>query len=193
MKTFHQKVYIIRHGETEWTISKQHTGLTDIPLTDEGREQTKWLIEKLKGKKFKKVFCSPLQRAKETCEIAGFLKDAVMDDDLLEWNYGDYEGKTSAEIRETDPKWTIFTKGAPNGESVGDIGARTTRLISKVRAVQGDVILFSSGHISRAIGARWLNLPVSEGKLLLLSTASISILGYERENPVIVTWNQTQS
>ncbi|NGX37789.1 MAG: Phosphoserine phosphatase 1 [Chlamydiae bacterium] len=193
MKTFHQKVYLIRHGETEWTASKQHTGLTDIPLTDEGREQAQWLIKKLKGKKFKKVLCSPLQRATETCEIAGLLKEAVLDKDLLEWDYGDYEGKTTAEIRETDPKWTIFTKGAPNGESIGDIGARTQRLISRVRDIQGDVALFSSGHISRAIGARWLHLPVTEGKLFLLSTASLSILGYERENPVIVTWNQTQS
>ncbi len=191
MKTFHQKVYLIRHGETEWTQLKKHTGLTDIPLTDEGREQAEWLKNKLGENKFKRVFCSPLERAKETCEIAGFSKQADIDEDLVEWNYGDYEGKTTAEIREIDPKWTIFSKGAPNGESVGDIATRTQRMISKIRAVQGDVAIFSSGHILRALGVHWLHLPVTEGKLLLLSTASVSVLGYERESPVIVSWNQT--
>jgi len=192
MKTFHQRVYLIRHGETEWTRLKKHTGLTDIPLTDEGREQARWLTRTLEGKQFKKVFCSPLQRAKETCEIAGFLQEAVIDEDLCEWDYGNYEGKTTTEIRELDPKWTIFSKGAPNGESVGDISTRTMRMVSKIRDVPGDVAVFSSGHISRALAARWLNLPVSEGKHLLLATASVSILGYEREEPVIVLWNQTQ-
>ncbi|NGX59796.1 MAG: Adenosylcobalamin/alpha-ribazole phosphatase [Chlamydiae bacterium] len=191
MKSFHQKVYLVRHGETEWTIAKKHTGLTDIPLTDEGRLQAEWLKGKLEDKKFKKVFCSSLERARETCKIAGFSKEAIIDEDLLEWNYGDYEGKTLAEIHETDPKWTIFSKGAPNGESLGDIATRANRVISRVRDIPGDVALFSSGHFSRALAARWLQLHVAEGRLFLLSTASISILGYEHETPVLVTWNET--
>lgn len=193
MKSYHQHVYLVRHGETEWTQSRQHTGLTDIPLTDEGRLQVEWVKACLKDKKFKKIFCSPLQRAAETCKIAGYLKDAEMDDDLVEWNYGDYEGKTTAEIREIAPKWTIFTKGAPNGESVGDISTRAQRVISRVRDVSGDVLIFSSGHFLRALAAKWLHLPISEARLLLLSTASLSCLGYERENPVIISWNETHT
>jgi len=193
MKSFHQKIYLIRHGETEWTKTKQHTGLTDIPLTEEGCIQAEWLKERLGQKKFKKVFCSPLKRAKETCEISGYLKQAAIDQDLLEWDYGDYEGKTSAEIHKTDPHWTIFSKGAPNGESIGDVGTRAQRMIAKVRDISGDVAIFSSGHFLRSFVAKWLHLPISEGKLFLLSTASISVLGYEREQPAIVSWNQTQS
>ena len=191
MKSLHQKVYLIRHGETEWTLSKKHTGLTDIPLTDEGRLQAEWLKGKLEDKKFKKIFCSPLERASETCEIAGLMKQAEIDEDLVEWNYGDYEGKTTAEIREMNPKWSIFTKGALGGESIGDISARTGRVISRLRDIPGDVAVFSSGHFLRALAARWLHLPVTEGRLFLLSTASISILGYERDTPVLVTWNET--
>lgn len=193
MKNIHQNIYLIRHGETEWTHLKKHTGLTDIPLTSEGREQAKWLKEKLSQKKFKKVLCSPLLRAKETCEITGLLNSAEFDPDLVEWDYGDYEGKTTAEIREIDPKWTIFSKGAPNGESVGDVGARALRVIAKARAVSGDVAIFSSGHFLRTLAARWLHKPVSEGKYYLLSTASVSVLGFERETPVLVSWNQTQT
>ncbi len=191
MRSFHQHVYLVRHGETEWTLSRQHTGLTDIPLTDEGRLQVEWIKPCLKGKKFKQVYCSPLQRATETCEIAGYMKDAEIDPDLVEWDYGDYEGKTTAEIRENNPKWTIFSKGAPNGESVGDVSTRAQRVISRVRDVQGDVLIFSSGHFLRAFAAKWLKLPLSEARLFLLSTASLSCLGYERENPVIVSWNET--
>lgn len=191
MKSFHQKVYIIRHGETEWTKSRQHTGLTDIPLTDKGRTQAGWLKKKLAGKQFKKVFCSPLQRAKETCEIAGFMKEAEMDPDLVEWDYGNFEGKTTPEIRETHPGWTIFENGAEGGESIGDISTRTGRIISRLRDISGDVALFSSGHISRALAAKWLGLSVKEGRLLILSTASLCILGYERETPAIVLWNET--
>lgn len=191
--SFHQNVYLVRHGETEWTHLKKHTGLTDIPLTETGRAQTQWLKEKLANKKFKKVFCSPLMRAKETCELTGLLNSAEIDPDLVEWNYGDYEGKTTAEIRELDPKWTIFSKGGPNGESVGDIGARAMRVIAKVRRVQGDVVIFSSGHFLRSLAAKWLQKPITDGKYYLLSTASISVLGFERESPVFVSWNQTQS
>ena len=191
MKSFHQKVYLIRHGETEWTHSKQHTGLTDIPLTDEGRTQAEWLKRRLSELQFKKVFCSPLVRAKETCEIAGLFDHAEIDEDLVEWDYGKYEGKTMAEIRETDSKWSIFTSGAPDGESIGDVGERAARVISKVRAIQGDVAIFSSGHFSRCLAAKWLHYPISDGKHFILSTASCSILGYERETPAIILWNET--
>lgn len=193
MKSFHQHVYLVRHGETEWTQSRQHTGLTDIPLTDEGRLQVEWIKPCLADIKLKKVFCSPLKRATETCEITGYLKHAEIDPDLVEWDYGDYEGKTTAEIREIDPKWSIFKKGAPNGESVGDVSTRAQRVISRVRDIPGDVLIFSSGHFLRVLAAKWLHLPASEAKLFLLSTASLSCLGYERENPVIVRWNETHS
>ncbi|MDN3506443.1 MAG: histidine phosphatase family protein [Simkaniaceae bacterium] len=191
MKSLHQKIYLVRHGETEWTEEKKHTGLTDIPLTDEGRLQAQWLTAKFKEVKLKKVLCSPLIRASETCEIAGYRDVAEIDENLVEWDYGDYEGMTTAEIREKVPKWTIFSKGAPNGESVGDISARTGRVISRIRSVPGDVAIFSSGHFLRALAARWLQLPVSEGRLFFLSTASVSVLGYERSNPVLISWNET--
>ena len=193
MTPFQQKVYLIRHGETEWTIANKHTGLTDIPLTIEGKKQAQWLKTKLMHKHFKQVFCSPLLRAKETCEITGFLERAEMDNDLVEWNYGDYEGKTTAEILAKDPSWTIFSKGAPHGETPHDVIFRAEKMISKIKAISGDVILFSSGHFLRSLAATWLHLPIKEGKFFLLSTASLSILGYERETPAIVTWNQTQS
>jgi len=189
MKSFHQKVYLIRHGETEWTKTKRHTGLTDIPLTDQGRKEGEFLKVRLQGKSFKRVFSSPLLRAKETAEIAGF-KHPEIEPDLVEWDYGDYEGLTLPEIREIEPKWTIFSKGARGGESLGDVAARAQRVIAKVRDIPGDIALFSSGHFSRALAARWLHLPVTDGKYFLLSTASISVLGFEREEPVIVTWNQ---
>lgn len=132
-------------------------------------------------------------RAKETCSISGLLHGAEIDSDLVEWDYGDYEGKTSAEIKEIDPKWNIFTCGGPNGESVGDIGTRTLRVIGKVRSVPGDVAIFSSGHFLRSLAAKWLQKPISEGKCFLLSTASISVLGFEKESPVIISWNLTES
>lgn len=193
MKSFHQKVYLIRHGETEWTQTRRHTGLTDIPLTDLGREQASWLIKRLEGLQLKKVFCSPLKRAKETCEIAGLFRHAEIDHDLVEWDYGKYEGLTTPQIREQDPKWNIFTCGAEKGESVGDVAARATRVISRVKAVQGDVALFSSGHFSRALAAKWIELPLGTARHLLLSTASCSILSYEREIPTIALWNETPS
>lgn len=192
-KNLHQNLYLIRHGETEWTVQKKHTGLTDIPLTENGRSQVLWLKERLSANKFKKVICSPLLRATETCKLTGFFEHAEIDPDLVEWNYGDYEGKTNAEIREIDPKWVIFNNGAPNGESLGDVSARAMRVIAKARSVPGDVAIFSSGHFLRALAAKWLTKPVSEGKYFLLSTASLSVLGYERETPVLVSWNQTQS
>ena len=184
-----RKIYLIRHGETAWTVSKQHTGLTDIPLTEHGRTEAKQLGEKLKHLSFQKILLSPLARAVETCKLANFFQHAEIDPDLVEWNYGDYEGLTHEQIRKQDPNWSIFTKGAPGGESVADVGKRADRVLSKISQISGDVALFSSGHFLRLLAARWLNLPPSEGRLFFLSTASLSILGYERESPVILLWN----
>lgn len=192
MKNLHQKVYLIRHGETEWTHSKQHTGLTDIPLIEEGRKQAEWLKKRLENTTFKKVFCSPLLRAKETCEITGLISGAEIDPDLVEWDYGDYEGKTTEQIQVENPKWTLFTNGVPNGESFQDVSARAEQVISRISEIEGNIALFSSGHFLRSLAATWLHLPVTEGKLLLLSTASISILGYERKNRVLQSWNITR-
>ena len=186
-----QQIFLIRHGETEWTLSDQHTGLTDIPLTSHGKEQALKLKERLSSSHFSKVLVSPLQRAKLTCQLAGFLDAAIIDEDLVEWNYGDYEGKKTADILKKDPAWDIFTKGAPNGESIADVDRRARHVIKKIKEAPGNVALFSSGHILRAIAACWLGMTAAEGKFFQLSTASISTLGYERENPVILTWNQT--
>ncbi len=183
------RVVMVRHGETEWTASKQHTSFTDLSLTSEGVEQAKHLSGKLNGEDFAKVFVSPLKRAKETCEIAGFLEGAEECPELTEWNYGEYEGLTTPQIRETVPGWGIFTHGAKGGESVRDVEERTDRLIEKLRTIEGTVAIFTSGHIGRVIGARWIGLPAEKGASLLLSTASISIMGYEREHPALFLWN----
>jgi probable phosphoglycerate mutase len=186
-----RNLYLIRHGETLWSLSGQHTGLTDIPLTAKGREEAEVLKKKLLGHTFEKVICSPLIRAKETCQICGLLPAAQISPDALEWNYGNYEGLTTAQIHLQDPHWTVFTKGGPNGESPTDVEKRAERLIASVSQGSGDVAIFSSAHFLRALAARWLKLPIKNGECFLLSTASLSILGYERENPVIITWNVT--
>ncbi len=184
-----QKIYLIRHAETEWTVLDKHTGLTDIPLTARGEEQAKALKERLKGHSFARVLVSPLQRAFKTCTLAGFSDKAEVDPDLVEWNYGDYEGKKTADILKTDPTWDIFSSGAPGGESVAAVGQRAKRVLKKIQQIQGDVALFSSGHFLRTLTACYLQLTPAEGRLFLLSPASISILGYEREDPVLLLWN----
>ncbi len=186
-------IYVARHGETAWSLSGQHTGLTDLPLTDNGRRNAVLLGARLKGVPFAKVFTSPLQRARVTCDLAGFGAVAEIDPDLLEWNYGDYEGKTTAEILAGRPDWNLFRDGCPGGESPAQIGARADRVVSRVRAVNGDVLLFSSAHISRVLAARWLGLPPSGAQYFLLSTASLSQLSYEHNlsKPVIQLWNDT--
>ncbi len=186
---FSHKLYLIRHGETEWSKSRQHTGLTDIPLTKEGEEEALRVPFGLEGVKFAKVFVSPLQRALKTCELAGFKDEAIVTDDLLEWNYGDYEGITTADIRKKAPNWDLFKDGVPNGESIEQVSDRVDHILSLASQVDGDVAFFSSGHVSRIIGARWIRLPAKNGQLLALSTASISILSYEHEWRVIHTWN----
>jgi broad specificity phosphatase PhoE len=188
------KIHLARHGETAWTISGQHTGLTDIPLTERGERNARRLGERLKGLTFARVFTSPLQRARRTCELAGYGSVAEVDPDLVEWNYGDYEGKTTADIRKERPDWQIFRDGCPGGESLSAIGSRADRVIARIRTIDGDVLLFSSGHFLRVLAARWLGLDVSSGRYFLLSTATLSVLGYEHNKgePVIRLWNDAR-
>jgi probable phosphoglycerate mutase len=185
------KIYLARHGETEWSLSGQHTGVTDIPLTERGERNARSLGERLKGTPFVKVLTSPLQRARRTCELAGFGDRAEADSDLIEWNYGEYEGKRTADIRKERPDWYLFRDGCPGGESLDAIGARADRVLERLRAVKGDVAVFSHGHFLRVLGARWLGLPAADARLLLLTTASLSVLGYEHNlgEPVLRLWN----
>jgi broad specificity phosphatase PhoE len=188
-------IYVARHGETAWSLSGQHTGVTDLPLTDRGERNARRLGERLKGLSFAKVFTSPLQRAARTCELAGFGAGAEVDRDLLEWNYGEYEGRRTAEILAERRDWQLFRDGCPGGESPGQIGARADRVVSRLRAIQGDVLLFSSGHFLRVLAARWLGLEPAAGRYFLLSTASLGMLAYEhnsRSEPVIRLWNDTR-
>lgn len=188
---FSHKIFLIRHGETAWSKSRQHTGLTDIPLTPHGEEEARALIHALKGIHFKKVFCSPLQRAQRTCELAGYLDQATLSKDLYEWDYGDYEGITTHEIRKKEPNWNLFKNGVPNGESIQEVATRADHILRRASEIDGNVAFFSSGHISRVIGARWLRFPPEYAQFLSLSTASISILSYEHEWRVIHSWNDT--
>jgi probable phosphoglycerate mutase len=186
-------IYLARHGETAWSLSGQHTGLTDLPLTDRGAENASRLRERLSGLTFAKVFTSPLQRAVQTCELAGFGPVAEIDRDLVEWNYGAYEGRRTVEIHKERPDWQLFRDGCPGGEMPAEVGARADRVISRSRAANGDVLLFSSGHFLRTLTARWLGFEPLAGKYFQLSTASLSILGFEhdRSEPVIRLWNET--
>ena len=187
-------IHVIRHGETAWTASRQHTGLTDIPLTELGERQARRFGEHLRGRTFARVFSSPLQRARRTCELAGFGEVAQMDPDLVEWNYGDYDGLTTVQILQQRPGWQLFRDGCPGGESVAAVGTRADRVIARLRALEGDALLFSSGHFLRAIAARWLGLDASCGRLFLLSTTTLSILGYEHDqsDPVLRLWNDVR-
>ena len=185
-------LYVARHGETAWSLSGQHTGLTDLPLTPNGERNARRLGERLKGMSFAKVFTSPLQRAARTCELAGFGDVAETDPDLVEWNYGQYEGLCSAEIFAERPDWQLFRDGCPGGESPAQVGERADRVVQRVRTVPGNVLLFSSGHFIRVLAARWLALgPEPAGRYFLLTTASLSALGYEHKlsQPVIRLWN----
>jgi broad specificity phosphatase PhoE len=186
-------IYLARHGETAWSISGQHTGLTDLPLTERGERNARQLGQRLKALDFAKVFTSPLQRAVRTCELARFGTAAEIDRDLLEWNYGQYEGRRTVEIHAERPDWQLFRDGCPGGESPDQVGARAERLVRRLREIQGDVLLFSSGHFLRVLAARWIGLESAAGRLFLLSTASLSALGYEHNlsQPVIRLWNDT--
>jgi broad specificity phosphatase PhoE len=180
----------MRHGETEWTLSGKHTGMTDIPLTKNGEHQSRALGQRLQGHAFQTILCSPLQRAMQTCELADYLKEATLEPDLVEWNYGDFEGLTTKEIWKTDPHWNIFTHGAPGGESVAEISTRADRVLAKIQPLHGDIALFSHGHFLRVLAARWLQLTATEGRLFALSPASVSILGFERDRHVLTLWNE---
>jgi broad specificity phosphatase PhoE len=187
-------VYLARHGETAWSLSGQHTGLTDLPLTQRGELNARKLGERLTGLTFAKVFTSPLRRAVHTCELAGFGNRAEVDRGLLEWDYGNYEGRRSADITKERPDWQLFRDGCPGGESPEQVGARADRMLNRVRAIDGDVLLFSSAHFLRVFAARWLGLEPAAGRNFFLSTASLSSLGYEYNcsEPVIRLWNDTR-
>jgi probable phosphoglycerate mutase len=184
------QVYLVRHGETEWTVSGRHTGLTDLPLTRRGEQEARRLGERLKGPTFGEVLTSPLERARRTGELAGF-PTAVVEVDLGEWDYGRYEGLKTADIRKDRPDWDLFRDGGPGGESPAVVGARADRVIGRLRAARGDVLVFSSGHFLRVLAARWVGLDAAAGRHLLLGTAALSVLGYEHNasEPVIRLWN----
>ena len=184
-----QKVYLIRHGETEWSLNGRHTGTTDIPLTENGRKIAKRLASLLAREAFALVLTSPLNRARTTCELAGLAAGAEIDRDLMEWNYGAYEGLTPEEIHAQAPGWMIFTDGCPGGERPEQVGARVDRVIARVRAEEGHVALFAHGHIFRVFAARWLGLPATAGCHFLLETATLNILSYYRGIPAVKRWN----
>jgi broad specificity phosphatase PhoE len=187
-------VYLARHGETVWSVTGQHTGVTDLPLTERGERNAARLGERLAGPVFAKVLTSPLQRATRTCELAGFGTVAQVDRDLVEWNYGDYEGLRTAEIHAKRPDWQLFRDGCPNGESPEQVGARADRVVNRVRAIKGNVLIFSSGHFLRVFAARWLGLEPASGKFFMLNTASLSALSYEHDlsHSAIQFWNDTR-
>ena len=194
------KVYLVRHGETEWTITGQHTGLTDIPLTENGRDEAKVLRRALARHRFSRVLSSPLSRALETCRLAGLGDRVETHDDLMEWDYGEYEGKTTVEIRHQRPRWSLWLDGAPGGESAADVGSRADRVIRDIRrndpgtdagadGASGDVAIFAHGHLLRVLAARWVGLAAGDGRAFALDPATVSVLWYERATPVLYVWN----
>ena len=186
-------IYLARHGETTWSLTGQHTGLTDLALTELGERNAQRLGGRLSGIVFERVFTSPLRRARRTCELAGFGAVAEIDPNLLEWNYGDYEGRRSVEIHAERPEWQLFRDGAPGGESPQQVAERADRVVDRLRAVSGNVLIFSSGHFLRVLAGSWIGLEPYEAKSLMLNTASLSVLGYEHnlEQPAITLWNDT--
>jgi probable phosphoglycerate mutase len=193
MKTRFPVLVLVRHGETEWSRSGQHTGRTDIPLLEEGRLMGTALQTPLRAWDFAAVWTSPLRRASETCALAGYGPVSQVRADLMEWDYGAYEGKTKVQIRAERPGWVMWTDGVPNGESAQDVGARADRIIAEARSVADNVLVFAHGHLLRVLAARWLALPPKDGRLFVLSTASISVLGYDSDGvqPAIHSWNDT--
>lgn len=187
-----QRLYLVRHGETAWSLSGQHTGRTDIPLTEQGERDARELAERLRGMSFSRVFTSPLKRARRTFELAALNRVAEIEPDLAEWDYGDYEGKRAEDIRKGRPDWNVFRDGCPNGESPAQVSKRADRLIAKLRTFEGDLAIFSHGHFGRVLAARWIGLGSEQAQHFLLSTASLSILGYGHnfaEEPAIILWN----
>lgn len=184
------ELWLIRHGETEWTVSGQHTGRTDVPLTPRGRLEAQKLGRRLKGKRFALVLTSPLSRAQETCRLTGYLDGASLEENLMEWDYGAFEGKTSAQIQKEIPGWTIWSGLVPGGETLEQVGARADRVLARIRGVDGEVALFSHGHALRVLAARWMQMPPEGGRYFALGTASLSQLGHEHGFPVIQSWNE---
>ncbi|NHC24632.1 histidine phosphatase family protein [Nocardioides sp. IC4_145] len=182
------ELWLVRHGQTEWSRDHRHTSVTDLPLLPEGEEVARSLAERLDPAEFAVVRTSPRQRARRTAELAGF-PDAEVDEDLVEWAYGDHEGITTEEIRETVPGWTVWTHPSPGGESAEEVSARLDRVVERARAVDGRTLVFAHGHCLRALAARWLGLPVADGRHLKLGTATVSVLAWERETPVVERWN----
>jgi broad specificity phosphatase PhoE len=182
-------IYIARHGATEWSKSGQHTSRTDLPLLPEGEEQAGVLGGKLGGVDFALVLCSPLRRARETCELAGYGDVAEITQDLMEWDYGEYEGLTTPQIRERDPNWVLWRDGCPGGEKPADVGARADLVLARVRDIDGDALAFAHGHILRVLAARWIEMEVPVGARIALSAGAVSVLGHERETRVIERWN----
>ncbi len=183
------EILVVRHGETEWSKAGQHTSNTDLSLTEDGRKRAAPLRDVLGRREFALVLTSPLRRARETCEIAGFADRAEIDEDLREWSYGEYEGLTTPQIREQNPRWDLWSDGCPGGEMPGEVGARADRVIARMRAADGDALAFAHGHILRVVTARWLQMPVSAGARFVLFPGAISTLGFERETEALQGWN----
>ena len=184
------EIVLVRHGETEWSRAGKHTGRSDVPLTEAGRRQAHVVGAELQKRRFAAVWTSPLSRAADTCRLAGFGDVAVPRDELMEWDYGEYEGRTTAEIRRERPGWTLWRDGVPGGETPEQLGARADRVLAEVDSTGGDVLVFAHGHVIRVLAARWLGLDPAEGRLFALDPATLSVLGYEREARVIRLWNQ---
>lgn len=184
-----RKVYLIRHGETEWSRAGKHTGVTDVKLTEQGRKTARLLRPILAREKFVLVLCSPLQRARETCEVAGLQEAVAVEPDLMEWNYGEYEGLTTKQIQLARPDWSVFHHGCPGGDTPEQVALRVDRVVAKVRSSDGNVALFAHGHILRVLAARWIQHSLSFGEHLLLDTATLSVLGYYYDTPALKIWN----
>lgn len=183
------RVFLLRHGETAWSLSGQHTGTTDIPLTENGRKVARRLAPVLAAERFRLVLSSPRQRSLETARLAGLGDRVALDPDLAEWNYGAYEGLTTPQIRESVPGWTVFSHPCPGGETAAEVAARADRVIARARSAGGDVALFSHGHMGRVLAARWLGLAPEDGRHFLLGTATLNVLGWERTTPALAIWN----
>jgi probable phosphoglycerate mutase len=187
------EIVLVRHGETEWSRSGRHTGVTDIPLTDAGRAQARRLADRVAGRSYAGVLTSPLGRARDTCRLAGLERDAEVRAELVEWDYGDYEGRTTADVRRERPGWTVWRDGCPAGETAADVGFRLEPLLAELRSSSGDVAVFAHGHVLRVLAALWIDLPPGGGARLALDTAAVSILGYERETSVLRLWNDSEA
>jgi probable phosphoglycerate mutase len=184
------EIVVVRHGETEWSAAGRHTSQTDLPLTEQGRERARSLGEQLSDRSFALVLCSPLRRARETCELAGFGDVAVICDDLHEWDYGEYEGLTTPQIRESTPGWNLWRDGCPGGETPSQVGERADRVLALLREADGDAAAFAHGHILRVLTARWLSMEVAAGARFALAAGGLGVLGYERETEVVAEWNR---